>query len=80
MSIKIGDLVKIKYNGAIMQLRLIEEIGGDIVTPESPVGQALIGKKKGDVFTIRTPEGLAKIEVLGYDGEYWDNEKWLIDD
>jgi len=32
------------------------------------------------VFTIRTPEGLAEIEVLGYDGEYWDNEKWLIDD
>ena len=80
MSIKIGDLVKIKYNGAIMQLRLIEEIGGDIVTPESPVGQALIDKKKGDVFTIGTPEGLAEIEVLGYDGEYWDNEKWLIDD
>ena len=80
MSIKIGDLVKIKYNGAIMQLRLIEEIGGDIVTPESPVGQALIDKKKGDVFTIRTPEGLAEIEVLGYDSEYWDNEKWLIDD
>ena len=80
MSIKIGDLVRIKYNGAIMQLRLIEEIGGDIVTPESPVGQALIDKKKGDVFTIRTPEGSAEIEVLGYDGEYWDNEKWLIDD
>lgn len=31
---------------------------------ESPIGQALLGKKVGDVVEIQGPKGLAKVEVL----------------
>lgn len=31
---------------------------------ESPIGQALMGKKVGDVVEIMGPKGLAKVEVL----------------
>jgi len=79
MLIKSGDLVRIKYNDAIMELEMTKNMGSNIVSPNSPVGQALIDKKKGDKFTVKTPEGLAEIEVLGYNGEYWDNGKWFID-
>lgn len=67
MPIEIGDLVRIKYNGAIMELRLTEEKCSNVVTPNSPVGQAILGKQKGDKFTVNTPDGLAEIEVLGVD-------------
>jgi len=43
MSIKVGDLVRIKHNRAeIMELRLTEERCSNIVSPNSPVGQALL--------------------------------------
>ena len=31
---------------------------------ESPIGQALIGKKKGDVVTIETPAGSYDVKIL----------------
>jgi transcription elongation GreA/GreB family factor len=80
MPIKIGDLVRIKYNDVIMEMRLTEEMCGNIITPTSPIGQALLGKEKGDVFTVRVPNGLIEVEVLEYDSEYWDDGEWLIDD
>ena len=65
MSIKVGDLVRIKHNRAeIMELRLTEERCSNIVSPNSPVGQALLGKQKGDKFQAYTPDGIAEVEVL----------------
>lgn len=34
-----------------------------IVTPQSPLGQALFGKSRGDVIEVRTPQGPREIEV-----------------
>ena len=34
------------------------------VSNESPIGQALIGKKKGDVVTIETPAGSYDVKIL----------------
>jgi len=34
------------------------------VSNESPIGQALIGKKKGDVVTIETPVGSYDVKIL----------------
>lgn len=36
----------------------------DRISNESPVGQALIGKKKGDTVTIRVPAGTLKYTIL----------------
>ncbi|OFX26922.1 MAG: transcription elongation factor GreA [Armatimonadetes bacterium RBG_16_67_12] len=37
----------------------------DMISNESPVGQALIGRKKGDTVTIRVPAGTLKYTILG---------------
>ena len=34
------------------------------VSNESPIGQALIGKKKGDIATIETPAGSYDVKIL----------------
>ena len=66
MSIRVGDLVRIKHNRAeIMELRLTEERCSNIVSPNSPVGQALLGKQKGDKFQAYTPGGIVEVEILG---------------
>ena len=64
MSIKAGDIVKIDYNGEIMELRLQEESGKNCAMVDSPVGQALIGKSIGDGFTVRLPWVVTEIKVL----------------
>lgn len=36
----------------------------DKISNESPVGKALLGKKKGDIAEVKTPAGLFKYEVV----------------
>lgn len=64
MSIQVGDIVKFKYDDMIIEKRLAEDSWNDI-TPLSSVGQALLGKKVGDKFNVRVPDGVAEVEVLG---------------
>lgn len=35
------------------------------ISNESPVGEALLGKRIGDVVEVTVPEGISKFEVLG---------------
>jgi transcription elongation factor GreA len=35
------------------------------ISNESPVGRALIGKKKGTVVEVSVPDGVVKFKVLG---------------
>ncbi|MBM6837123.1 transcription elongation factor GreA [Clostridium saudiense] len=35
------------------------------ISNESPVGEALLGKKIGDIVEVAVPEGISKFEVLG---------------
>lgn len=37
----------------------------DKISNESPVGEALMGKRVGDVASVRIPAGMAKYEILG---------------
>jgi len=37
----------------------------DRISNESPVGQALIGRKKGETVTVRVPAGTLKYRILG---------------
>jgi transcription elongation factor GreA len=34
------------------------------ISNKSPIGEALFGKKKGDVISIKTPKGLAKYTIV----------------
>ena len=40
------------------------DIKNNKISNESPVGKALIGKKKGDEVEVQTPEGVSKYKVI----------------
>lgn len=37
------------------------------ISTKSPVGQALLGKKVGDVVTVKTPDGKVKFQILRFE-------------
>ncbi|MGH2750950.1 MAG: transcription elongation factor GreA [Actinomycetota bacterium] len=65
-----GKLVSLRYQGddevETYLLGLREEKGGvhDILTPESPLGQALVGRSVGDTVVAQVPAGELKVEVV----------------
>ncbi|GAB5493329.1 MAG: transcription elongation factor GreA [Phototrophicaceae bacterium] len=70
--INIGDrvvLFDVEYDEE-MSLDLVDgiEISGDrrAITVDSPVGQALIGKKVDDIVKVKVPDGVAKYKVLSF--------------
>lgn len=36
------------------------------ISSTSPIGKALIGKKRGDIAEVQTPRGLNKLEIIDY--------------
>lgn len=68
--VKPGKLVTIKHEGddeaETYLLGLREERGGDydVLTPDSPLGQALLGHAPGDTVTAKVPAGELKVELL----------------
>jgi transcription elongation factor GreA len=69
-TIKPGKIVTIRYEGdeepETYLIGVREEKGGDypILTPESPVGQVLIGHGQGDNVTAKLRDADVRIEVL----------------
>ncbi|TAG51066.1 MAG: transcription elongation factor GreA [Cytophagales bacterium] len=69
---KISILSKIKiknltFNKEISYMLVAEEeanLKENKISVKSPIGQGLIGKKKGDIIEIKTPGGLLKMEIL----------------
>jgi transcription elongation factor GreA len=68
--VKPGKLVTIRYKGdeepETYLLGLREEKGGehDILTPESPLGKALVGRTAGDSVITAVPAGELVVEIL----------------
>jgi transcription elongation factor GreA len=67
--IKPGKLVTLRYEGEepeIYLLGLREERDGDhdILTPDSPIGRALVGHVAGETLIAKVPAGDLKIEVV----------------
>lgn len=67
-SIGVGSKVKLKFNGNDV---VYEIVGGNEADPakgkisnESAVGQALLGKKKGDIVETETPGGTVRYEIV----------------
>jgi transcription elongation factor GreA len=62
--------VKIKNvaNGMEMEYTLVAENEADLkakkISVDSPIGKGLLGKAKGEVADVQTPNGIIKFEVL----------------
>lgn len=68
-TVKPGKLVTIRHEGEEPETYLLglrEEKGGehDVLTPRSPLGQALIGHSPGETVTAKVPAGELKVEVV----------------
>lgn len=69
-SITIGSKIKVKYIDFddIEEIEIVTKIESDPlnskISNESPIGNALMGKKKGDKVEVQSPNGLVKLEVL----------------
>jgi transcription elongation factor GreA len=64
-----GMLVTLRYEGEDPETYLLglrEEKGGDhpVLTPDSPLGQALFGHGAGETVTTKVPAGELKIEIV----------------
>jgi len=65
--IRTGSKVKFKHDGRLYERLYVYLDGHDarkVVSPDSPVGQAMLGKSAGDKFTVNTPGGLVKVEII----------------
>jgi len=64
----VGTKITVKTNGNKIIFEMVGEWEADPVnkkiSPESPIGQALFGKKVGDKFEIEVPAGKLKYEIL----------------
>lgn len=64
-----GKLVTIAYQGEEPETYLLglrEEKGGDheVLTPDSPIGKALLGRSAGDTVVTAVPAGELKVDVV----------------
>ncbi len=60
--------IKNKKNGQTMTYTLVSEEEADLklgrISVGSPIGKGLLGKKAGDMATIKVPAGMLEFEVL----------------
>src|SRR5205823_4152660 len=64
-SVEVGSQVELEYvQGERLQIR---NSGVEGVSPDSPVGRALLGKKAGDEVDIDAPRGAWRAKILSID-------------
>ena len=67
--INLGSFIKVKINGTkekeytIVSFNEADPISGKI-SNESPIGSALLNKKKGDTVTVETPKGESEYKII----------------
>ena len=63
--------IKNKKTGASVTYTLVSEEEADLkagrISTQSPIGKGLLGKKKGDHATIKTPAGTIEFEITNID-------------
>src|SRR5205085_408424 len=64
-TIAVGSRVKIEDDGGEQMDVEISSVGG--VSPDSPVGRALMGRKQGDEVEIEAPRGAWRARILSVD-------------
>ena len=69
-----GTVVSLRYEGDDdVERYLIGSIeerreGLEVISPNSPLGQALIGRKKGETVSYEAPRGVQKVEIVDVGG------------
>lgn len=67
-TVRVGSNVKVKKNGEKLGYTIVgsseSRPAEGLISNESPVGQALLGKKPGDSVKVRTPGGEVVYEIL----------------
>lgn len=67
-SVEIGSDVEVKFNGNKITFHIVGASEADPtnfkISNESPLGQAFLGKKKGEIAEAETPGGMMKYKVL----------------
>ena len=65
-----GTVVSLRYDGDDDVERYLvgsieeEQDGVSVVSPDSPLGQALLGRKPGEVVSYEAPGGVLKVEIV----------------
>ena len=66
--IDVGNIVTLKWDGKEKEFRIVGSNEADPlqgkISNESPIGLALLGKKKGETVSIPTPVGDKKCKVI----------------
>ncbi|HBI17108.1 MAG: Transcription elongation factor GreA [Candidatus Moranbacteria bacterium GW2011_GWF2_34_56] len=66
--VRIGSDVGVKFNNKEVTFHIVGASEADPsnyrISNESPLGKALLGKKKGDVTKVETPTGAVKYSIL----------------
>jgi transcription elongation factor GreA len=61
----VGSLVEIEdENGDRMKLEISSVGGGGTISPDSPLGRALVGHSKGDAVEVDAPRGSWTARIL----------------
>ncbi len=68
VTVRIGTRVKLKKEGKLIQYTVVgsneaKPLEG-LISNESPIGQAILGKKVGDKVKVKAPSGLVEYEVV----------------
>ena len=67
-TVQIGSTVKIKSEGEIYEYTIVSpreaNPGKSLISNESPLGKAFMGKKKGEKVDVQTPGGISQYEII----------------
>ncbi len=67
--VQAGKIVTFRFGGGEPETYLLghreeKRDDHDVLTPESPIGQALLGRKPGERVTAATPRGYIELEIV----------------
>jgi transcription elongation factor GreA len=66
--VQLGSRVKLKNDGKTKEFQIVGTVEADPlsgkISDESPIGQALLGKKEGEQVEIQTPAETAKYKII----------------
>lgn len=66
--VEIGDTIKVKYDGREKEFTIVGQSEANptegLISNESPIGQAFIGRKKGETVEVEAPAGTVKYKII----------------
>lgn len=66
--VALGSTVDLKVNGEMMSYTIVGELEADItenkLSDTSPIGKALLGKRKGDKVSVEIPAGTVEYHIV----------------